>query len=118
MPIFCYGEPTLFHFTSLLHDLYFTLPNTGLSIDAGKTTLRFSDQDFILRKDSVSEFSLAVLKVTHIRVEGQPDRCPDVVQLNRFRYKRKEHILALHAVHPVQIMFYVEGLHLELDQLA
>ena len=118
MAIFAYSEVALAHFSDLLHDLHFPMPKGRLAPEKGEIRMTFTDQDRILRGDAVSRFSLLICEIYEADIQGQPERCPLTLIFNEFRYKDKESVLVLEAVHPLLLKFRVKRIHLALDQIA
>lgn len=118
MPILAYSKDSLVVFNNLLHDLYFDVPRERLTPVAGRICIRLTDQDFVIHKEWVSDFSLSICEVERADVKGDVNALPGQVELNRIVYQPGEGLLILKAVHPFQIICKVQRLHLELEQLV
>jgi len=116
--IFAYSLDALSVFNNILHDLYFDKPERGLDLRDGRLHFRLTDQDLLIRKDSVSEYFLCICEIESAEVEGDLDALPDEIELNKILFEPKKSLLTLEAVHPLRIVCLVRKLHLELDQLA
>ena len=118
MPIFARSAATLAGFNGLLHDLWFDLPRGELKPTNGRVCINLRDDERFLVEDRVSEYRFCICDVHQVEIKGEPDECPDPVELNLIEYDSKENVVTLIAVHPIQIRCRVERLYLELEQLV
>jgi hypothetical protein len=118
LPIIARSLVALAHVTDILHDLYFPLPRNGLRAENGSVVIVLTDQDLILDDQRVSEFRLTVRHVIRTEMAGVPEKNPELIQFDEFRYKPNDKVLSIKTAHPVRFIFQLESLHIELEQVA